>query len=219
MLIVAFVCLMLTERRTNFYFRLWPRPRRRSRDLALRLRRGGVADRRCALTTPTGRLILAGAYFSATDAIGSSPADPPTAILAEPRGARAAADRLLLRAGVLSVTVASAPVAPAARRPCFTAARTGTRPLDSRLPSGGNSISAAPGGTAVIRARRFAAAFPTLPLATAPRDRQIIVRAAPDRSSLPWELQTLDGAGADLRFLVVASRCYRLAREHDVRDS
>lgn len=145
-----------------------------------------------------GRVILAGPYFAAVDAIGSSPADSPAAILGEPRGARAAADRLLLRAGDLTVAAVAAPEGAALRRRCLTARSAGTpiRSLVGWLPPSGISIFAATGGTAVVRALRFAVAFATPPLASVPPGRHIVVRALADRSSTPWQLQISSTAAA-----------------------
>ena len=146
------------------------------------------------LDSTYGRPIVAGAYFAAVHAIGSSPADSPTAILAEPHGARAAADRLLLRAGDLSVAAATTRVAAASRRRCVT--RPEARSLVVPLPAGGLSLSTAAGRAAVVRARRFAPAFPPQPLASAPAGRRLIVRPIPDRSSIPWQLQISSSAPA-----------------------
>ena len=154
----------------------------------------GFAPTSMPLDNTYGRPILAGAYLAAVHAIGSSPADSPTAILAEPHGARAAADRLLLRAGDLSVAAASTRVVPALRGRCTTRPRM--RSLVVPLPAGGLSLWAAPGGAAVVRARRFATAFPPQPLTTALPDHQLFIRPAPDGSSTSWQLQISSSAPA-----------------------
>ncbi len=161
---------------------------------ALQIVRGFAASS-MRLDDTYGRPILVGAYFAAVDAIGSSPADSPAMILAEPRDARAAADQLLLRAGDLIVAPAASSAAITARRRCAAppGVRRDRRALVVLLPPNGISIWAGRGEDTVVRARRFARAFPALPLVAVPSDRPISLRAATDGSRIPWELQISSG--------------------------
>ena len=171
---------------------------------ALQLARGTVGPR-FLLDRHYAPVVVAGPYFSAIDAIGSSPAYSPGRILAAPEFARLAADGVLVRAGGLKILNASTPPAAAAGPPVLEGALDGSsvargsclrfRPsaadgaVDVRLPSGGVVVQAPPRSQVDVRARRFAAGFEGSPIVTVNGGSALTLRAAPDGSALPWHVR------------------------------
>ena len=152
--------------------------------------------------------VIAGQYFAAIDAIGSSPADSPAQLLRGPQDARAAADKVLVRAGALRTGPGSRRL-PASRAagstlPPVDRAGGGTmriaggclaftptaRPggFDLTLPPGGIDLASS-GGEVTLSARRFGFTFDSGAVATVPANGVLAVRAGPDASPLAWHLR------------------------------
>jgi hypothetical protein len=155
--------------------------------------------------------ITAGLYFAAADSLHSTAADSLAQLAQEPETARTAADGLLVRAGEVSGTVASArppglragalaaapptvagdtggSVRTAGRCVVFTPAGAGAA-FDLLLPAGGVELRAAAGPSVAVRARRFADGFEGNPVATINGGGAIVVRPVADRASNPWYLR------------------------------
>jgi hypothetical protein len=140
-----------------------------------------------------GPQIVAGGYFAAVDAIGSSPADSPARLARAPEPARAAADRVLLRAGSLRLATLDQAPAPARAGGCVEDRPSGGRvSAILPVPPGGLELLAPAGGLRV-RARRFAAGFENPPSLATPGRAVISLRPARDASSLPWHVRIVAG--------------------------
>lgn len=160
-----------------------------------------IAPARLAVDLRYAPVLYAGPYLTAVDQLHSSPADTPPEMLHAPETARAAADRLLLRAGDLRVT-STAPTLSSARLalsvavtggsaishgPCvqFRPSRPAAR-LDVILPPHGIDVHPAAGPNVEIGVRRFAAGFERAPLPTVGAGRGTSIDPVRDGSSQPW---------------------------------
>lgn len=146
--------------------------------------------------------LVAGPYFTATRSLGSSPADTPPQIMHRPASARVAADGVLERALAIQIGRGAQPASAAAAAPTVQTVALGTaekqgkcinfRPqgsgagLDLILPPGGLQLKATAGGVAAVRVRRFAASFGGAPFVSLTGGEIVVIRAAADRSKLPW---------------------------------
>jgi hypothetical protein len=149
--------------------------------------------------------IIAGLYFQAIDAIGSSPAYSVAQVLRAPEGARTAADDVFIRAGEVRARVAGTGPAAATVAPDIEHAVVGSvharggcvqfRPaglgaaLDLGLPAGGLEIHAAAGPAVAVRVRRFAAGYEGGPIVSLNGGQTAVVRRTADSSSLPWHVR------------------------------
>jgi hypothetical protein len=151
--------------------------------------------------------IIAGPYFTAIRAIGSSPADTPRQLLQAPENVRAAADTVLWRADQIQIS----PIPETARHtlvgqpPAVQRILAGTtaessscvvlRPggngagADLLLPPGGLEIHSQVGSVLQLRVRRFAANFHPLPPVDLVNDEAITIHATGDSRTPPWQLQ------------------------------
>lgn len=154
-----------------------------------------------------GPQIVAGPYFAAVRAIGSSDAESPAQVLQAPEPVRSAADGVLLRAGELKTTPVAGPAAPGladrapvvervlagysrSRASCVEFHPQGTgAALDLLLPTAGLELKTLAGPEPQIRARRFAAGFEQNPLPVLQAARTMTVQPAPDRSTLRWHVR------------------------------
>jgi hypothetical protein len=151
-------------------------------------------------------VLFAGPYLAVVDRLHSSAGDPPLGLLKAPEAARAAADRLLVRANDLSIaprddpssppTSASSPVvvvgaggSSSAQGACeqLRPSRPGAR-VQLALRSPGVDVRAAAGPSVEIRLRRFAALFDGGPVATIAGGATASIEPARDGSSVPWYL-------------------------------
>jgi hypothetical protein len=171
------------------------------------------APRGMVLDPRYGPQIIAGPYFAAVSAIGSSPADSLAQLLRAPEAVRAAADRVLVSAGGLGLasiiggagpTLANHP--PVLERMVGGSARssgacTRFRPsglagaLDLRLAATGLLLRGITSGEPRLHVRRFAAGFDQGALPVGAGTTTLVIRPRSDPSRVPWHLR-VSSAGA-----------------------
>jgi hypothetical protein len=150
--------------------------------------------------------ILAGPYLHAVRAIGSSPADKPSAIGAADSGSRAAADSVLIALDAPTLALlGQSRISSSSPGPTVTTMSAGsqvqrggcvelvpasgsTMSAELSLPVGGIAIRNSGNGPAAAALKRFGESY--VPLAAAAPPRSVTVLRIPhDASQVPWELQ------------------------------
>jgi hypothetical protein len=143
--------------------------------------------------------VSAGPYASAIARMGSPALDPARLPSANP-SEQAAADRVLLELHGLDVTQSKGTAAAAAAGTC-TEHGDGVEQASSEVtvPDGGVTIVNRGTVPLTLRARRFAAAYPTSTLAEVLPGVSAAIAPAPDASPAPWTLQVTGDTWAACR--------------------
>jgi len=158
--------------------------------------------------------IIAGEYFSAVNALGSTPADSLNQLLRSPEPMRSAADDVLVRGGEIVIQPAPAHVALARAMPHLEAQFVGRHrrvghcllllpqgpgsTFDLTLPAGGLQLLARPSRSTQtpptdLRVRRLASGYENGPVAVLSGGMGIVIRSAPDAVASPWHARVSPG--------------------------
>jgi len=154
--------------------------------------------------------IIAGDYFSAVSALGSTPADSLAQLLRSPEPMRSAADDVLVRGGEIVIDPAPARAAIAPMVPhlelqvvgrhrkvgrCLVLVSRGSgSTFDLTLPPGGLELLARPSGSTstpptAVRLRRFADGYENGPVAALSGRMGIVIGSVPDAVASPWHVR------------------------------
>ncbi len=157
-----------------------------------------------------GPQIIAAAYFSAVDALRSTPADSLSQLVRARESMRSAADDVLVRGGEIVIhpaprLVQLAPTLPRlenqfvgrhrqAGRCLLLLSRGSGSTFDLTLPAGGLELLARPSGSTQtpptdVRVRRFASGYENGPVAVLSGSMGIVISSVPDAVPSPWHVR------------------------------